>query len=221
MLTLTPACKFLRTIDADWRDLVDAMGPCPLSATAAATNAGIKERQPWQALARAVAGQQVHGKAAGAIFGRFLAVFHAQDGVPIYPSAEQVLATEPDVLRACGLSAAKARAIIALAQGAVSGQVPTLVQAESLSDEALTEQLTALPGIGPWTVQMFLMHTLRRPDVMPAADFGVREGWRLLKGLERQSTAQALLLEAQAWRPYRSAAAWYLWRAVDRVKQAR
>jgi DNA-3-methyladenine glycosylase II len=70
-------------------------------------------------------------------------------------------------------------------------------------------------------VQMFLMHTLRRPDVMPVADFGVREGWRLLKGLERQPTPKALLLEAEAWRPYRSAAAWYLWRAVDRVKHTR
>ncbi|MEO6697755.1 MAG: DNA-3-methyladenine glycosylase [Paraperlucidibaca sp.] len=220
MLILTPACQFLREIDGDWRRLVDAMGPCALAAPVSA-NVSADERQPWQALARAVAGQQVHGKAAEAIFGRFLAHYHQQDGGVIYPTAEQVLATEPDTLRTCGLSAAKTRAIIALAHGAVSGEVPTLAQAKSLSDEVLTEQLTALPGIGPWTVQMFLMHTLRRPDVMPVADFGVREGWRLLKGLERQPTPKALLLEAQAWRPYRSAAAWYLWRAVDRVKQAR
>lgn len=220
MPKLTPACKFLREVDSDWRDLVDDMGPCPLSAKPTITNAG-DEREPWQALARAVAGQQVHGKAAEAIFGRFLRLYDDQVDGPAYPSPELVLATEPDVLRACGLSAAKTKAIIALAHGAVSGGVPTLAQAKALSDEVLTEQLTALPGIGPWTVQMFLMHTLRRPDVMPVADFGVREGWRLLKGLERQPTPKALLLEAEAWRPHRSAAAWYLWRAVDRVKHAR
>lgn len=204
----TPACEFLRRLDADWRDLVDAMGPCPLA------NAVTPAREPWQALARAVAGQQVHGKAAEAIFGRFLALYQA----PEYPRPEQVLATEPDILRGCGLSAAKTRAIIALAHGAVSGEVPSLTQAQTMSDDALTERLTALPGIGPWTVQMFLMHTLRRPDVMPVADFGVREGWRLLKGLDKQPTPNALLIEAEAWRPHRSAAAWYLWRAVDRVK---
>lgn len=211
MPQLTPACSFLRVLDADWRDLIDTMGPCPLAVQRQS------EREPWQALARAVVGQQVHGKAAEAIFGRFLALY----GEGAYPNPEQVLATEPDALRACGLSAAKTRAIIALARGAVSGEVPSLQQAFELSDDVLIAQLTALPGIGPWTVQMFLMHTLRRPDVMPVADFGVREGWRLLKGQALQPTPKALLHEAEAWRPYRSTAAWYLWRAVDRVKQAR
>lgn len=210
MPQLTPACEFLRCLDTDWRALVDAMGPCSLAIQARPV------REPWQALARAVAGQQVHEKAAEAIFGRFLALYdHA------YPSPEQVLATEPDRLRACGLSAAKTRAITALAHGAVSGEVPSLAQAEHMSDAELTHCLTVLPGIGPWTVQMFLMHTLRRPDVMPVTDFGVREGWRLLKSLAHQPSPRALLAEAEAWRPYRSSAAWYLWRAVDRVKQAR
>ncbi|MBY0341274.1 MAG: DNA-3-methyladenine glycosylase 2 family protein, partial [Rhodocyclaceae bacterium] len=156
-----------------------------------------------------------HGRAAEAILGRFLAHFPGQS----FPEPAAVLALDESVMRACGFSAAKTATLRGIAQGVVDGIVPTRAEAEALSDDALVARLTTLRGVGRWTVEMLLMFTLLRPDVLPIDDFGVREGWKVLKGLEHQPRPKMLAETGQAWAPYRSTAAWYLWRALELSRQ--
>lgn len=204
----TRAAAHLAATDPAWAALIARVGPCTLQLK--------PEREPYEALVRAIAYQQIHGRAAEAILGRFLALY-GSDGH--FPAPEAVLLTDPDALRGCGFSGRKVSTIIAIADGARSGLVPSAAEAATLADEALIERLTTLPGVGRWTVEMLLMFTLGRPDVLPVDDFGVREGWRLLKGLEAQPKPRALAGLGQAWSPYRSTAAWYLWRAVELGRQ--
>lgn len=204
----TLAAAHLAATDPAWAALITRVGPCSLQLK--------PEREPYEALVRAIAYQQIHGRAAEAILGRFLALY-GSDGH--FPDPEAVLLTDPDVLRGCGFSGRKVNTIIAIADGARSGLVPSAAEAATLADAALIERLTTLPGVGRWTVEMLLMFTLGRPDVLPVDDFGVREGWRLLMGLEAQPKPKALAELGQAWSPYRSTAAWYLWRAVELGRQ--
>jgi DNA-3-methyladenine glycosylase II len=125
---------------------------------------------------------------------------------------------EEGALRACGFSQAKTATILGIAQAARAGTIPSRQEAEALSDEALIARLVALRGVGRWTVEMLLMFTLGRPDILPIDDFGVREGWRVLKGLEARPMPKALAAAGAAWSPYRSTAAWYLWRAADAAR---
>lgn len=219
-----PAAAHLAAADPAWATLIARVGPCTLQLK--------PEREPYEALVRAIAYQQIHGRAAEAILGRFLALYggdaaagdtsceaDAEPGGRRFPVPEQVLGTDPDVLRGCGFSGSKVATIIGIADGARSGLVPTAAEAVTLSDEALIERLTTLRGVGRWTVEMLLMFTLGRPDVLPVGDFGVREGWRLLKGLDEQPKPKALAELGLAWSPYRSTAAWYLWRAADLGRQ--
>ena len=106
-----------------------------------------------------------------------------------------------------------------IAEGQLSGLVPDRAEADTLSDAELIERLTALRGVGRWTVEMLLLFTLARPDVLPVGDFGVREGWRLLKSLPEQPRPAELARLGEAWSPWRTTAAWYLWRAVDLSRQ--
>lgn len=199
----TPATLHLATRDADWATLIARVGPCGLTPRT--------EREPYEALVRAIAYQQLHGKAAEAILGRFLALYpdHA------FPAPDRVLATEDTILRACGFSASKIASIRGIAQGTLDGLVPSLTLANGMADEELIARLVALRGVGRWTVEMLLMFALGRPDVLPVDDFGVREGWRVLKNLPEQPKPKALAAIGQAWSPYRSTAAWYLWRAAE------
>ncbi len=174
-----------------------------------------RQREPYEALVRAIAHQQLHGRAAEAILGRMLALHPGE----AFPRPERLLATEAAVLRACGFSGAKIAAIRDIAQGALGGAVPTRRAAARLSDEALIERLTALRGVGRWTVEMLLIFTLGRPDVLPVGDFAVREGWRRIQGLAAQPTPRELARLGLAFAPHRSAAAWYLWRAADEGKR--
>jgi DNA-3-methyladenine glycosylase II len=196
------ACTHLATIDADWKTLLDRVGPCGLKPQ--------EEREPYEALIRAVASQQIHTKAAQAILGRFLALYPDSP----FPTPRQILATDFDDLRACGFSARKIETIQGIARGAQEGLVPTRAEAEALDNEDLIERLVQLKGIGRWTVEMLLMFSLARMDVLPVDDFGVREGYRLIKGLAEQPKPKALAQTGLAWSPYRSVAAWYLWRAT-------
>lgn len=198
------ARRHLAGVDADWADLLARVGPCRL-----AVRAG---QEPHEALIRAVSAQQIHGKAAQAILARFLALYGAGDD---FPAPARVLATPPETLRACGFSARKVETIHGIAQGALDGLVPRRREAESLDDEALVARLTQLRGIGRWTVEMLLIFTLGRADVLPVDDFGVREGYRRLKGLAAQPKPKELAAAGEAWRPWRSVAAWYLWRATE------
>lgn len=191
---------FLARIDADWARLVEQVGPYAPQFTPAYA--------PYAALIRAITHQQLQTRVANLILGRFLACFSGEE----FPAPAAILALDPGVLRACGLSQAKVVAIRGVAEAALGGRVPTRAQALVASDMDLIERLTCLRGIGRWTVEMFLLENLQRPDVLPADDFGVRQGYRRLKGLEAAPSAVQLRRIGQAWQPYRSAAAWYLWR---------
>jgi DNA-3-methyladenine glycosylase II len=165
----------------------------------------------FNALARAILYQQLAGKAAAAIHGRFRALFGEEA-----PSPEAVLAQPLEALRACGLSGAKAAAILDLAARCLDGTVP-LEDLPGMVDDDVIARLSVVRGIGRWTAEMFLLFELRRPDVWPADDYGVRKGWARIHGLEELPPPKALMAFGDVLRPHRSAAAWYCWRAVDTV----
>jgi DNA-3-methyladenine glycosylase II len=172
-------------------------------------------RDLYQALVRAIAHQQLHGKAAEAILGRFVALFPGQP----FPSPERVLGVPAEALRACGFSAAKLAAVQDICAKTVDGTVPERRRAARLSDEALIERLTTIRGVGRWTVEMLLIFTLGRPDVLPVDDFGVREGYRILFELDAQPKPRALAELGLPWAPHRSMATWYLYRAVEEARR--
>lgn len=175
-----------------------------------------RDRSPYEALVRAIAHQQLHGNAARAILARLAAL---APGLP-FPPPEALLAMEESVLRACGFSASKVAAIRDICARTLDGTVPSRRAAARLSDAALIERLTTIRGVGRWTVEMLLIATLGRPDVLPVDDFGVREGYRVLHGLPAQPKPRALAEIGQAWSPWRSYAALYLWRASDEARRA-
>ncbi|MFG0542239.1 DNA-3-methyladenine glycosylase family protein [Pseudomonas sp. YQ_5] len=195
------ATQHLAALDPDWSRHIAAIGPCLHQATPG--------REPYEALVRAIAYQQLHARAAEAILGRLLALFPADD----FPQPEQLLAVNPETLRACGFSASKLETVQGIAQATLEGLVPTREQALAMADEALIERLVALRGVGRWTVEMLLIYSLGRSDILPVDDFGVREGYRRLKGLEKAPTPAQMRSLGGAWRPFRTVAAWYLWRA--------
>lgn len=195
------AAQHLAALDPDWSRHIAAIGPCLHQATPG--------REPYEALVRAIAYQQLHARAAEAILGRLLALFPADD----FPQPEQLLAVTPETLRACGFSASKLVTVQGIAQATLEGLIPTREQALNMADEALIERLVALRGVGRWTVEMLLIYSLGRSDILPVDDFGVREGYRRLKGLETAPTPAQMRSLGGAWRPFRTVAAWYLWRA--------
>ena len=174
-----------------------------------------RQRSPYEALIRAIAHQQLHGRAAEAILARFAALFPGD----VFPHPDAVLATDDLVLRGCGFSGSKIMAIRDICAKALDGTIPTRRGTARLDDEALIERLTRIRGVGRWTVEMLLIFTLGRPDVLPVDDFGVREGYRVLHGLDQQPKPRALREIGQAWAPYRSLATWYLYRAADEARQ--
>ena len=176
-----------------------------------------RRRSPYEALMRAIAHQQLHGRAALAILARFEALYPAG----AFPPPDLVLASPDAELRACGFSGAKVAAMRAICAATLDGTVPTRRASARLSDQELIERLTTIRGIGRWTVEMLLIFTLGRPDVLPVDDFGVRDGYRLLYGLAEQPKPKALAENGLAWSPFRSVAAWYLWRASDEGKRAK
>jgi DNA-3-methyladenine glycosylase II len=183
-------------------------GPCGLKHD--------RTREPYAALISAVAHQQLHARAAEAILGRLATLA----GAPVPEPAILLSLSEPD-LRSCGFSGSKILALRDIAARTLDGTVPTRRAASRLSDAVLIERLCALRGIGRWTVEMLLIFTLGRPDVFPVDDFGVREGYRLIHGLETQPKPRDFAVIGEAYAPYRSTAAWYLWRAADLGKAAR
>ena len=191
---------FLRAVDADWARLIDHVGPCRHDPKAA--------REPFEALVRAIAYQQLTAKAGDAIIARLKAMTPDQP----FPDPDALLAADFDLLRACGFSAAKIATIKAIAEGARTGFVPSRADADGLGDEELIARLVTIKGIGRWTVEMLLMYSLERLDVLPVDDFGIREGYRSLKALPRQPSPRALRDIGRAWAPHRTVASWYLWR---------
>ncbi len=166
---------------------------------------------PFQALARAITFQQLNGIAAGTIFKRFIVAC----GPEPFPAPQTVLAMPQETLRAAGLSFNKIAALKDLAAQTIDGIVPDTATLSALDDEAIIERLTQVRGIGRWTVEMLLMFQLGRLDVLPVDDFGVRAGFRHAYGLRKMPATRALAAYGARWAPYRSAAAWYLWRAQE------
>ena len=189
-----------------------------LIARSARANLKPQPRSPYEALVRSIAHQQLHGRAAEAILARFVALF---DGIGEFPAPGAVLAMDPARIRGCGFSGSKILAIQDICAKTLDGTVPDRRTAGRLSDAALIERLTTIRGVGRWTVEMLLISTLGRPDVLPVDDFGVREGYRLLYGLDTQPKPRELATIGEAWAPWRSFAAWYLWRASDAGKRAK
>lgn len=174
-----------------------------------------RQRGPYEALVRAIAHQQLHGRAAEAILARFEALFPGDT----FPDPAAVMATADAALRGCGFSASKIAAIRDICAKALDGTIPTRRQTHRLTDEELIDRLTTIRGVGRWTVEMLLIFTLGRPDVLPVDDFGVREGYRILAGLDAQPKPKVLAEIGHAWAPHRSLATWYLYRAVEDARR--
>jgi DNA-3-methyladenine glycosylase II len=191
---------FLRAVDPYWEALIEQVGPCRHEPKAA--------REPYEALIRAIAYQQLTAAAGDAIIARLKAL---HPGAP-FPTAETLAATAVETLRTCGFSATKAATIRAIAQASLSGVVPMRDLAANMDDETLIERLVTIRGIGRWTVEMLLIYSLERLDVLPVDDFGVREGYRALKALPEAPKPGALREIGKAWAPHRTIASWYLWR---------
>lgn len=171
---------------------------------------------PYEALLEAIAYQSISGKAAATIFGRIKAL--SGNGRP--PSPEQMLKLRKSSLRKAGLSGAKILAMKDLARKTMAGVVPSLEEAERLSDQELVERLVSVRGIGAWTVEMFLIFRLGRPDVLPIHDLGVKKGWSVTYGKKHMPRPNELLAFGETWRPYRTVASWYMWRAFERAGSA-
>jgi DNA-3-methyladenine glycosylase II len=175
-------------------------------------NLEIEEAQsPYEALLEAIVYQSISGKAAETIFNRVKAL--SANGR--CPAPEETLRLRKQKLRAAGLSGAKIAAVRDLAQKTIEGIVPTLEQSQSMSDQELVERLDSVRGVGAWTVEMFLIFRLGRPDVLPIHDYGVQKGFALTYGKKVIPKPRELAAFGERWRPYRTVAAWYMWRAVQ------
>jgi DNA-3-methyladenine glycosylase II len=167
--------------------------------------------RPFDALAESIAYQQLSGKAAATIFGRVRALYPKRKWL----DPEQLLATPDETLRAAGLSRAKTAALKDLAAKTIDGTVPAGRALIRMSDDEIITRLTAVRGIGRWTVEMLLLFDLGRPDVWPVDDYGVRKGFAKTFARRKLPTPKQLMKFGEKWRPYRSMAAWYFWRALD------
>jgi DNA-3-methyladenine glycosylase II len=172
--------------------------------------------RPFDSLAESIAYQQLSGKAAATIFGRVRALYPKRKWL----DAKLVLATSDETLRACGLSRSKTAALKDLAARTLDGTVPSARALARMSDEEIIERLTAVRGIGRWTVEMLLLFELGRLDVWPVADYGVQKGFAKTFGRRKLPTPKQFLKIGEKWRPYRSVAAWYFWRALDAPEAA-
>src|SRR6516225_10739409 len=173
--------------------------------------------RPFDALAESIVYQQLNGKAAATIWARVRA---------LYPKTKwldpaKVLATPDEKLRAAGLSRAKTAAIKDLAAKTLDGTVPSGRALVRMSDDEIIARLTQVRGIGRWTVEMLLLFDLGRPDVWPVHDYGVRKGFAKIFGKRKLPTPKQMMKHGEKWRPYRSVAAWYFWRALDQPEKLR
>ena len=194
----------LSTSDLVMRGVIHAAGPYTMQADV--------ECSPFRALARAIAHQQLNGTAANTILTRFINTVGTNGE---FPTPQQVLDAPESTLRAAGFSFAKIASLRDLAAKTIEGVVPDRATLATLGNDEIIERLTEVRGIGRWTVEMMLMFQLDRPDVLPVDDFGVRNGFRLAYGIRKMPHPKALALFGERWTPYRTAAAWYLWRAVE------
>lgn len=191
------------------RRLIKVHGPCALVPEMG--------RSPFESLVRAVAHQQLNGTAAETILRRFRALFAGRR----FPSANQLATVRDDALRAAGFSWAKIASLRDIAAKTLDGTIPSSRAIRKMTDAEIIERLVSVRGVGRWTVEMLLIFKLGRPDVFPADDFGVRNGFRIAHGLAEMPKPRDLLAHAELWRPHGTTAAWYLWRAADAAKEKR
>jgi len=198
------AIAHLRQVDAALARLIDTVGPFGLR------RKGMQSL--FVALAEAIVYQQLHGKAAAAIFARLCALFpRTEHG----PTPRQILRAPDAKLRGAGLSQAKLLSLRDLARRTLDGEVPTLDEIHALADDDIVERLSRVRGIGRWTAEMLLIFRLGRPDVLPADDYGIRKGFAIAFKKRTLPAPKDVLKRGHAWRPYRTVASWYLWRAAE------
>jgi DNA-3-methyladenine glycosylase II len=205
---LAAATKHLSERDASLAELIRTCDPFQAEMEA--------HQSPYEALLEAIAYQSISGKAAATIFGRIKAL-SATGGIP---TPQEMLKLRPQALRKAGLSGAKVLAMKDLAKKTIEGTVPSMEESEKLSDEELVKRLVSVRGIGAWTVEMFLIFRLGRPDVLPIHDLGVQKGWSVAYGKKHKPSPKELLAFGERWRPYRTVASWYMWRAFQRAGYA-
>ena len=200
------ALKHLRASDTRLAALIDRIGPFRMERN--------ETHDLFLALARAIVYQQLHGKAAATILQRVCDLFpRSGEGF----TAKDILRCADDRLRGAGLSQNKMLALRDLASKTLDGTLPVMDELHTLDDAAIIERLITVRGIGRWTVEMLLMFRLGRPDVLPVDDFGVRKGYALTFGKKEMPAPRELARYGERWAPYRTVAAWYLWRATDIV----
>jgi 3-methyladenine DNA glycosylase/8-oxoguanine DNA glycosylase len=211
----TAAIAHLSSVDKKLAKIIAKAGACTMQPE--------NTQSLFESLMEAIVYQQLHGKAAATIMGRVKALF-PENNRPVttrhgaqagFPSPEQIMAATPELLRSAGLSQNKMLAIRDLAAKALDGTVPTVRAAHRMSDDALVEHLTSVRGIGRWTVEMLLIFRLGRPDVLAVDDYGVRKGFAKMHRLDELPKPKELQALGEKWRPYRSVACWYLWRAAE------
>ena len=189
------------------RKLIREHGPCRLKPET--------RRSPFQSLAQAIAHQQLNGTAANTILSRFIKLFPGRK----FPRAGDLASVDDDAIRGAGFSRAKVAALRDLAAKTLDGTVPPSRVITKLDDAEIITRLTEVRGVGQWTVEMLLIFQLGRLDVLPIHDFGVRNGFRHAYGLRDLPRPKELLAHGEYWRPYRTTAAWYLWRAADGARK--
>jgi len=204
---VTAAIDHLRGSHPRMAALIEQVGPCELTT---------HTRPPFEALVQSIVYQQLNGRAAETILGRVLAIYAPKN----FPTPDDFLATDDARLRAAGLSRAKTAAMKSLAQHVRDGTVPTRAQALRLTNAELIERLTQVRGIGQWTVEMFLIFGLSRPDVWPVLDFGVRKGLARAFGKRAMPTPKQAIPYGRKFSPYGSLAAWYCWRSAGILGEA-
>jgi len=202
------AVAHLRERDPKLRDLIERVGAFRMRLDRAAT--------PFAALTESIIYQQITGRAAETIAGRF----RDRIGEGRFPAPEQVLEAPDALLREAGLSRGKVAALRDLAAKSLDGTVPSMARLRAMEDEEIVERLMVVRGIGRWTAEMFLMFRLGRPDVLPIHDLGVRKGWSVAYGKKHMPAAKELLAFGERWRPYRTVASWYMWRAFEQAGYA-
>jgi DNA-3-methyladenine glycosylase II len=213
------ACRELAAHDPKLGKLIGRAGPFKLRVSST--------QSPFEALVESIIYQQLHGKAAATIHRRMIESFHGVCGIGNHPSPDHLLDCPNEQLRAAGLSKNKTLALRDLAAKTIDGTVPTLARIRRMPDEAIIEHLTQVRGIGRWTVEMFLIFRLGRPNVLPVDDYGVRKGFALTFGKLKPTDKvtpmdlpkpDVMQRRAKKWQPWCSVASWYLWRACDLAK---
>ncbi len=197
------ACRHLRGVDPALESLIGRVGEF--------TMRPVPTHSLFQVLVRSIVYQQLTGKAAATILGRVVGLFAPKR----FPTPGDLLEVSSERLRSAGLSTAKTAALKDLAARALDGTVPSLARVRLMDDEEIIERLTAVRGIGRWTVEMLLIFKLGRPDVLPVGDLGVRKGFAVTLGKRKLPDPAVMVRRAERWRPYRSVASWYLWRALE------